>query len=669
MVDFEKDFSPTQRNRLEEVINNDTERAKFIEKAKDKNKAIQLIEDYKEYRGTDINRLDARAILPAVDALGLGFGQELISGVIAGARSLKGDTNFGEEYRRILDATEKAEKQYSDKYGGIALASELIGGIPTGGTAIKIANKLTGGAGQTGAKRLGRSILEGAGIGGIYGAGRESDDRFEGAKMGAIGGAVLNPVGEKVIGGLSKVLPTERIGRTIDRIRGVNPLEEKPVRQALQNIVESQGGKDAIIETIDDVPKFKNDIPLMGKPTVVEQVRPELTKDFGSWNEFKSTLKTQRDNKLNDSVDNIFVNLLDDQPITRQDGELYIDYIARISKSNSNVASKKYSDLALENKITAKDGFADELLDFLDNDIYGELSKSTKSRIQAITSSGNNKRTVFKVDADGIKIKDGFTIDDIDEATVDKLYRALRDSRNSSLKAVDTVGKVDAEFIQSRNLVGQIDDLLDKYTNVKDARSLYKKAFDIDELTKQGRKLFKRTDDDEFISILRKLEDEGDADRISAFIRGAGQKISQEARGKSKVGFLNELERGDTPYARMFRELFPEGKIDDVLQDIEKTNQFTGAYGKAESYQAQQGIELGKQFAPRKFSKTQIIEDVIEEFMPRALNNRQRARISDILKEELPNTIVDNLDRPEYSSVLREFIRNNMPTTVAIVTQ
>lgn len=674
MVDFTK-YSPQQIDRLETLISNETERAKFIDKAKDKKGAQEFIEAYRQYKGEDIKRIDPRMVLPALDALGFGYGQELLSGGLAATDVLRGKSDFQSAYKKYLETAERGEKEYTDKYGGMGLISEIAGGVPTGGLLLKGAQKVLKPA-STGLGKIRQAILEGGVLGGIYESGRRSEDRAAGLKEGAIGGAIVSPLAIGATNLATKVLPTETIGRAFDRLRGKQPLEEPIVKEALETVVRGQGGRGALVEDVLDPQgnvvgsKFRDDTPLAARPSVVEQVRPELTKDFSEWTNFKDTLKSRRDNELNKSIDNIFTEFSSVQPIKRNENELYLDYLARIGKSNLSTAMKKYDDLSLGKKITTQKGFVDDFRNFLDNDIFNDLSASTKARIKAVTSSGNNKRTVFKIDEDGIKLKDGFSMTDIDNATVEKLYRALRDSRNASLKSVDSIGRVDADLIQSRNLVQEIDDLMRKYTpDIEDARMSYRKAFDIDDLTKEGNKLFKSTNSDEFLSKLRQLRNEGDEDKISAFIRGAGQKISAELQGKSKINFLNQIERGDTPYARMFIEIFPEDKIDDVIADIEKTNRFTGSYGVAQKYAAkEQFIAEDDLIKARRINKEDIVRDAINNFIPKGLTDVQRKRLSDILLEETPDTIMRNIDKPGYTQALTEYLRNRVtPAFVATV--
>lgn len=310
--------------------------------------------------------------------------------------------------------------------------------------------------------------------------------------------------------------------------------------------------------------------------------------------------------------------------------------------------------------------------------MFNQLSPSAKRSLQAITvktrgkPSGVEGKTVraFNVDENGLSLNDGVTFADIDHLAIDRVFRSLRDSRKDSFKFGGD--RVDGEIITDNKLLDDVDNILSKYSDdIRDIRASYSKNFNIDDASNDGYKLYNKERPEAFLSRLNELTEEGDQEILAGFVRGYMRKVSEQLRGSGKKGFLRRLGDDDSNDAAMFRAIFPDESVDDVVRQINETNEFVAAASKIEEkpFTAQQtGREKRGTFGDR-ITKDTVIQNLINNALPQDLNPRQKQRLMNLLLERAPKNITDNLDKPGYPELFNEFIRRNVPAQIGIAQQ
>lgn len=693
-MDFEfngKKYTKIQISRLNEIADNSTEFVKYYTAAEDRderNRRVNLINAFKKARGDDLDRTSSSALIGLIDTGGFGFGLEAAAGVSAAVDAVKGESSFGDAYQGYLKRAEDERDRFQEKYPGQALTTDVAGGLLTGGAALKGAKYLNPFKGKNLFTRGANLAAEGALAGGLYGAGYDSDDRLGGLLSGGSIGAFANPI---LVGGgigLARVAEplVESVGRGTANISNmakdkiINPIrkyfgakenvapttvmEDAKVREALGNTVEIGGGRGDVVNKIDQ------GVPLAGNQDVIREAKPVLNQTVG-WNNFKDEVLQNRSTAITKAYDDIIDDLGNLQDVPRKTDELFIDYIKRVSKDNSKAASKAYDDLALDKKIVDNVDFKDNFINYIGRDIFSELSDSTKRSIQGINGkvgADGIVRKLFKVTDDGITLRDGVTIDDISTLNVENIYRALRNANRNAYKIGGD--SVDGDIIRGNNLLNDIDDIIKKGTDdIGDVRAKYKKNIEINEASDDGYKLWNNKKPEGFLSELRRLKDLDDPAQYSGFVRGAMRKISEELKGNSKQNFIRKLSIDDANESLMFRELFPDDSIDDVLSTINKTNDFIGAAQEIGKYTSSQSIgRANKGLLDDNLTTEGFIRKAARNLLPPDMNEAQKKRFMDLLLTTVPKNITDNLDLPGYPEMLNEFIRRNIGSQQAILT-
>ncbi len=121
---------------------------------------------------------------PLAQGATLGFSDELAGLGSASLNSVKGlfgggnENTFGENYRTARDEARGNLDAFRSRNPGTALASELAGGLLTGGLGAARTGALKGG--QLLKPKLDRTAATGAGLGGVYGAGESDADLLDG---------------------------------------------------------------------------------------------------------------------------------------------------------------------------------------------------------------------------------------------------------------------------------------------------------------------------------------------------------------------------------------------------------------------------------------------------------------------------------------------------------
>ncbi len=127
---------------------------------------------------------------PLAQGATLGFSDEIAGVGSASLNSIKGlfgggnDQSFGDNYRSARDDARGDLEAFRSRNPGTALASELAGGLLTGGAGAARTGALK--AGQLLKPKLDRAAATGAGLGGIYGAGESDADLLDGDLEGVL---------------------------------------------------------------------------------------------------------------------------------------------------------------------------------------------------------------------------------------------------------------------------------------------------------------------------------------------------------------------------------------------------------------------------------------------------------------------------------------------------
>ncbi len=163
-------------------------------------------------------------LAPVAQGATFGFADEILGGIDAADKYIKGDRNFKENYEKGRDKVRGKTKEYSDANPKTSFVAELAGGaIPAVGGVAKAA--LKGGA-------L-RSALQGSAAGGVAGAGYSegetvgevAGDVAQGVALGGVAGAVL-PAAARGVG--KAVKATGRaVGRGVGKISAPGTLGEE----------------------------------------------------------------------------------------------------------------------------------------------------------------------------------------------------------------------------------------------------------------------------------------------------------------------------------------------------------------------------------------------------------------------------------------------------------
>lgn len=138
----------------------------------------------------------------AGDSLSLGAGDEVM-GVGAGLAALVRGEDFGDAYQQQAERSRQRLRDAWQYHGGSALAGAVVGALPLGGAlgwAARGGRAASSLRNLTPAQRVMSAAASGAGVGTVYGAASDNDDRldsWEGWKnrgIGAAGGAALGGV-------------------------------------------------------------------------------------------------------------------------------------------------------------------------------------------------------------------------------------------------------------------------------------------------------------------------------------------------------------------------------------------------------------------------------------------------------------------------------------------
>ncbi|MCF0075437.1 hypothetical protein LZD49_33470 [Dyadobacter sp. CY261] len=131
----------------------------------------------------------------ALQGATFGFADEAADALAAGAVSPFVDESFGDLYNQARQSSKEQLGAEFDQNPGTSIASNLAGGLITGGAgATTKAGQSVGNLIRTGstAARIGKGAVTGALSGSVVGAGSANDgERIEGAKLGSILGGVV----------------------------------------------------------------------------------------------------------------------------------------------------------------------------------------------------------------------------------------------------------------------------------------------------------------------------------------------------------------------------------------------------------------------------------------------------------------------------------------------
>lgn len=171
----------------------------------------------KEVPTTMLNRVaggkTGSFISGAADTATLGFNDELYG--LANAA-------VGNDYQQAVDKAQGAKAAMAENHPGASLAGSLVGGALTAPLAAGVAGKFA--PGLVNAARA-NPIVTAGGVGAVYGAGENNDNRVAGAALGGLTGLAGGALGEKVIGpGLVRAV-NSRPGQAV--INGVSSIPQR----------------------------------------------------------------------------------------------------------------------------------------------------------------------------------------------------------------------------------------------------------------------------------------------------------------------------------------------------------------------------------------------------------------------------------------------------------
>lgn len=199
--------------------------------------------DFKSKLGRDATRSALQGVTFGFsDEIGAAISAPLVKAVDV-ATGRPGSRSLKEIYNEVHGDLKKDREVFKEERPAVALATELAGGIVTGGAGVARTGVLKGMQGLSSLQKVGRVAGVGAIEGGIYGAGSaDQGERLKGAGKGALVGGIAAPVGAKVVdtglkalgniggylGGRALASPKEQAGKMLRdaaKHEGLNPDE------------------------------------------------------------------------------------------------------------------------------------------------------------------------------------------------------------------------------------------------------------------------------------------------------------------------------------------------------------------------------------------------------------------------------------------------------------
>lgn len=161
--------------------------------------------------------LGRTALEQGIQGATFGFGDEIADRLGAGIASLATDDAYSDLLNEARqERVARSERQF-EQHPGTAILSNIGGALLTGGAgATTKAGGVLGKALTSGGvpARIAKGATAGAASGGVYGAGQaQEDERLQGAKEGAVGGAVL--------GGVAPAVGAAIRGAVLPKVEGV----------------------------------------------------------------------------------------------------------------------------------------------------------------------------------------------------------------------------------------------------------------------------------------------------------------------------------------------------------------------------------------------------------------------------------------------------------------
>ena len=577
---------------------------------------LQLIEAKQK-----LNELDwsDRARLLA-QGFAMGWSDEFIAGVKSLSPNIEYEDAIEEERKELKDAQSK-EGSLKYEIGG-AVIPALIAAPFTGGTSIPatVARYALG----TGGKLALQGGIQGATttIGQKEGSlGERVGDNAVEIGLNTVGGAILNPVVQKVGGKVVNVVK----GAADPIIRKVKGQLGKKVEDELTRIAKKSGLEiDEIIEQI----RLGKTIPELNE-TVAAEVRSFYSKASDSKSIISEGLRTRADTNLEAVTKGFQKDLAPDAKV----GNI-LQFVQQSQAGVKKAASDNY------NKIYEQ--FSDFKSNNLNLAIEEILQKQPmlRGKLRSLMT-GLGKDTPFDV-------KDGvLTItQDIDLKTAEKIRGILAERANKLYKGGDgTLGEVASNL--EKNLRG----IIDKTSpDLAQARAKWSSIMDSRDSFDEGTKVFSKSAD-EIDIIFEKLISKGNQEAIASFRAGVANSIRGKSQSANMTTFINNVDNLTKKERLILTKIYPDEALDSILNKVNIAKDSLMARNKvlagsqtAETLEGSKAVGtvddayiLGRVVASSGSDIGAVVQ-LIKKFMPskkiEGLNEEQLKQVSKLLVSE-----------------------------------
>lgn len=373
------------------------------------------------FRMSPTEQAVAKGLLPAVQGMTFGFGEEAAAGLGALGDVLRGRGGLGESYQARVQALRGIEEKAQKEHPYLSGASEILGGLASGGAIAKGLAKapLIGGAiGRMGQSVLGRGAL-GVGAGATEEAVRgvgEAETLEEaprkalaGALMGGVGGGVgaglgelgaqaLRRISRPGLGGAEKVIESQ-LGEVGEETLGAGI-------QKLQQAQEAGAPKFAFTEVERLVPTARGAaITPQGRDVALQAIKGETEGQLGRVGKTLESIAPETTGyragqNLQDSAKNVMEDMFRErtnrvQPfyeLAEQAGELSSDKLDDLLEKSSNIQKgikeaktyARFTDLADNDTRVLQ-----EAKKFMDDEIEKAVRGGERGKAKLLTEERN----------------------------------------------------------------------------------------------------------------------------------------------------------------------------------------------------------------------------------------------------------------------------------------
>ena len=447
------------------------------------------------------------------------------------------DESKGQAYRKELTRQRLLESAFRRKEPGLAIGSEILGGVLVPGGAIGTAARS-----GTALARLAKTSGAGAGLGAAAGLGAGTDAESRGQKAAEFGatGAVLAPVVAAAVPAAQAV--TVPVVRTAGRLfeAGVSEPSVRAARMVARRLKEAGVTGDAL-EALKKDPK----------PMALADIDSKGVQSL-------ARLVAQSPGKGAELARNLDVRQFGDDAVEGAAKRIEQDLIAAGVPRQTALEAKSVIDQIKGAK--AADAYKASNSFQVTSGLRAKL-KPIFDRPSMTNIIGQAKRLA----AEEGKPFSGTTIDNIDMNGLDYIQRALNKKINRAYMTADTqMGKAIKDTRQ------EFVDILDNANPAfAAARSMYADASARQSALELGRKFKTMRSEGEISEATKGFG----ADEMHNFRTGMAQSIRDDLEGaRSGADFASKI-AGNQRQIRQFREAFPEESIKPLEEALSKESQ------------------------------------------------------------------------------------------------